>query len=128
AANRFVAGAGTMAHDVGAAARPLHISLMYDGEPLPGGTKRGQGVHTAYEEDMLRQNAADMLARMSKEVRKRGSIVSVPTTGEQAAIQIVRLMQRTFDTIKPIDIVDAFAAGEELWPIFAPRTLKLIAH
>jgi len=37
-------------------------------------------------------------------------------------------MQRTFDTIKPIDIVDAFSAGKELWPIFGAKTVKMMAE
>ena len=36
-------------------------------------------------------------------------------------------MQRTFGTIKPIDIVNAFADGKELWPIFDKATVKVMA-
>jgi len=125
-ANRFVAAAGIMAHYVGDACQPLHISHLFNGEPGPSGT-RGKGVHTAYEEDMLRQNAVDLLAQMETALKKSGASVTAPTSGKQAAVQIVRLMQRTFTTIKPIDIVNAFASGTDLWATFDKRTVKVMA-
>jgi len=126
-ANRFIAAAGIMAHYVGDACQPLHISYLFNGEPMPNGTKRGEGVHSAYEEDMLRQNAVDVLTGIRKELEKSGSGITVPVTGQQAAVQIVKLMQRTFATIKPIDIVNAFADAKDLWPLFGPQTLRVMA-
>jgi hypothetical protein len=116
-----------MAHYVGDACQPLHISRLFNGEPMPDGTKRGEGVHSVYEEDMLRQNAVDLLQQIAKELEKAGPAISVPMTGQQVAVQVVRLMQRTFGTIKPIDIVNAFADGKELWPIFNQATVKVMA-
>jgi hypothetical protein len=95
-ADRFVAAAGIMAHYVGDACQPLHISHLFNGEPMPNGTKRGEGVHSAYEEDMLRQNAADVLTGIRNELQKSAPAIPTPVTGKQAAVQIVRLMQRTF--------------------------------
>ncbi|HXT68460.1 MAG TPA: hypothetical protein VN700_01800 [Vicinamibacterales bacterium] len=126
-ANRFVAAAGIMAHYVGDACQPLHISHMFNGLTLPNGEKRGDGVHSAYEEDMLRQNAVDVLQMMENELKKAGAAIKVPKTGHDAAVQIVKLMQRTFSTIKPVDIVDAFADGKDLWPLFGTKTVKVMA-
>ena len=57
---------------------------------MPDGTKRGEGVHSAYKEDMLRQNAVDLLKQIAKELKKAGPAISVPTTGKQVAVQVVR--------------------------------------
>src|SRR5262249_49437543 len=73
------------------------------------------------------QNAADVLTGIRKELEKSGSGITVPVTGQQAAVQIVKLMQRTFATIKPIDIVNAFADAKDLWPLFGPQTLRVMA-
>jgi hypothetical protein len=35
-------------------------------------------------------------------------------------------MQRTFKTISPRDIVDAFNRGDDLWPLFNVRTVKVM--
>ena len=70
--NRYVCAAGVMAHYVGDACQPLHISHLHDGEPQGAGKPaRGKGVHSEYQEKMLRQHALDMLEDMKKEVRKR---------------------------------------------------------
>jgi hypothetical protein len=39
----------------------------------------------------------------------------------------VELMRRTFAAIQPKDIVDAHAAGKELWPLFGSDTVGVIA-
>jgi hypothetical protein len=122
-----VAAAGIMAHYVGDACQPLHISHMFNGLILPNGQTRGDGVHSVYEEDMLRQNAVEVLQLMESELKKAGADIKIPKTGHDAAVQIVKLMQRTFSTIKPIDIVDAFADGKELWPLFGTKTVKVMA-
>jgi hypothetical protein len=65
---RFVCAAGVLAHYIGDACQPLHISYLHDGDPLQKVTytfkkgKRegeqeerpfGQGVHSAYEDAMI---------------------------------------------------------------------------
>ena len=126
-ADRYVCAAGVLAHYVGDACQPLHCSYLHDGEPQPDGTVRGKGVHTAYEEDMLRQHAPEMLEAMKKAVKKKGPSIKVPADGHAAAVQTVRLMQRTFAAIKPMEIVDAFAANEDLWSRFGSRTVTILA-
>jgi hypothetical protein len=126
-ASRFVAAAGIMAHYVGDACQPLHISYLFNGEPLLAAPSEARACHSAYEEDMLRQNASDMLTQLGQELQKSAPAISVPTTGKGAAVQTVRLMQRTFGLIKPQDIVDAFANGNDLWAMFDKRTVKVLA-
>ena len=124
---RFVAAAGICAHYVGDACQPLHLSFMFNGEPNANGKgKRGEGVHSGYEDKMLRQNSVGLLSLLTAKL-KSVKTVDPPTTGKEAAVRVVELMRRTFAAIKPIDVVDAFAGGEDLWPLFKTGTVKNMA-
>jgi hypothetical protein len=126
-ATRYVCAAGILAHYVGDACQPLHISYLHDGEPQGAGKPaRGKGVHTAYEETMLRQNAPALLTAMKQALQRGASAARTPPTGQAAAVEVARLMQRTFKAIKPIDIVDAFDAGEDLWNRFGTATVEVM--
>lgn len=124
---RFVGAAGICAHYVGDACQPLHLSHMYNGEPNPNGKgKRGEGVHTAYEDTMLRQNAVDLFGLLTKKI-KASKKVKPPKSGKEAAVRTVELMRRTFTAIQPINIVDAYAGGEDMWPKFKDKTATVMA-
>lgn len=125
--SRFVAAAGICAHYVGDACQPLHISHMFNGEPNADGTgKRGEGVHSAYEDAMLRQNSVELLNLLTERLKKPPKI-KTPKSGKEAAVRTTELMSKTFATIQPIDIVNAFADGQELWPLFKDGTVDVIA-
>lgn len=125
--DRYVCSAGVCAHYVGDACQALHISYMFNGEPQPHGKKRGEGVHSAYEDKMLRQNSVELLNRLQAELKNPGSSVKPPTTGKEAAQRVIDLMRSTFQLIKPKDIVDAFADGRDLWQEFGDATVKVMA-
>ena len=127
-ATRFVAAAGILAHYVGDACQPLHLSFMYNGIPQGMGQPvLGKGVHSAYEEDMLRQNAPALLAELQAQLGTSGATIHTPGTGHAAAVEVVRLMQRTFGRIKPIDIVNAFVDQKDLWAEFHTKTVACMA-
>jgi hypothetical protein len=126
--DRFVCAAGICAHYVGDACQALHISYMYNGEPSADGkSKRGEGVHTAYEDTMLRKNSVELLNLLQVELKNTKLSVTAPTSGKAAAVRVVELMRRTFKAIKPLDIVNAFTDGKDLWPLFKDDTVKVIA-
>jgi hypothetical protein len=124
---RFVCAAGICSHYVGDACQPLHISYLHDGEPgKPGQSARGKGVHTAYEDKMLRQNSVELLAMIKKKLQGRAKL-KPPTTGQEAANLTVALMQRTFATLKPQEIVDGYVDGKDLWREFGQATIQVMA-
>jgi hypothetical protein len=125
-ATRFVAAAGILAHYVGDACQPLHCSFLHHGD-RPGLTdSSGDDVHTAYEESMLRKNAVEFLTMMTNAAANPGPQITAPASGQEAAQATVALMQRTFKTISPREIVDAFNDSKELWPLFGVRTVKVM--
>jgi len=125
---RYVCAAGVCAHYVGDACQPLHLSRFHDGEPAGGGKPaRGKGVHSEYEDKMLRQNSVTLLDLLKTELGKKQSSSKPPRNGHEAAVLTVGLMRRTFKTIQPMNIVNAFVESKNLWDEFGTKTVKVMA-
>jgi S1/P1 Nuclease len=126
----FVAAAGVLAHYVGDACQPLHLSYMFNGEPTVDAdghkTRRGVGVHHAYEAQMFNSFVADLWQGIQDELEPIPS--STIKTGRAAAVATVRLMQETFALIKPRDLVDAFVKNRNLWELFGDLTKETMAN
>jgi len=134
----FVCAAGIVSHYIGDACQPLHISYLHDGDPNhpdSNGDPLGSGVHTAYEDTMVNTYTEELLQRVNgnaQNIQVFGKI----DDGHDAAFQTVRLMQDTFDIIKPIDILRAFApiaseskneVADTLWKQFGDDTVKVMS-
>lgn len=130
--NEFVAAAGVLAHYVGDACQPLHISYMFNGIPpeTHGGKKIGDGVHEAYEAVMLNTHIGDIRGKLQDLIATTGSWTANPDVqnGRDAAGEVLHLMQDTFDLLPPKDIVNAFANGKDLWPLFGDKTVKTLGN
>ncbi|HSO32329.1 MAG TPA: hypothetical protein VLT33_07435, partial [Labilithrix sp.] len=100
---RFVCAAGVLAHYVGDACQPLHVSQYHDGDPETG---EGEGVHSAYETKMLDQHAVDLIALVNPGVSKQ-KLVEVDS-GRSAAVEVVKLMTRSIEAIPPLDLVKVY--------------------
>jgi len=124
---RFVAAAGVVAHYVGDACQPLHISFMFNGDPgrARDGVAFGKGVHAAYESAMVNAHAPEILAGVSEGLQG-ATPEPLISGGQAAAVATVDLMSRTFANLHPKDIVDAYAAGRDLWKHFGPATLATL--
>jgi hypothetical protein len=120
---RFVAAAGVCAHYVGDACQPLHCSYLHDG--YPDGS--GAGVHSAYEDTMLKQHAPELLGLLQDALKEPAAAIPAPKTGFDAAVATVDLMRRTFHQIQPADLVDAFIKNKDLWKLFGKDTVEVIA-
>ncbi|MFN7981103.1 MAG: hypothetical protein U0Q11_04535 [Vicinamibacterales bacterium] len=146
-AAEFVCAAGVLTHYIGDACQPLHISFLHDGDPRrpvdytyskgkkAGTTERralGQGVHSMYEDDMV--NAKRDIILKALATTPQVAKTELVTSGFGAAKAVIALMRRTFTTIPPIDIVNAFAALEVggqaganiMWEQFGDRTMQVM--
>jgi hypothetical protein len=132
---KFVCAAGILSHYVGDACQPLHISYMFNGKPGSDGYVAGQGVHAAYEDNMVDYHVAEIMAGTDNALKKAKAIPTI-TGGHQAAVATVELMQRTFDTIAPSQIVDEFVQlsgrapreiADGLWEKFGDDTIQIMA-
>ena len=117
----FLCTAGVLAHYVGDACQPMHISREFDTDPA--------GAHHAYEATMVSTNRP-AIARgvdgLAHDVH--GGIHS----GSDAARATVALMQKTFDNLDPAKIISAYLAAkhdrldpaQQLWQLFDQPTIK----
>jgi len=145
-AKRFVCAAGVLAHYVGDACQPLHVSYLHDGDPLRPQqvqhTSHGQpvvkteaygaGVHSAYEDDMvgLPTSRAAILAALAK--TPKVAKAELLADGKAAAVATVKLMRTTIGRLPPMDIVEAYVAHtsadgpmpDYLWKQFGAATIK----
>lgn len=149
-AAQFVCAGGVLAHYLGDACQPLHISYLHDGDPLraytytfqsgkhAGETEKrplGMGVHSAYEDTMINHHRKDILGGLAKAGPvKKDDLV---TNGFEAAKATIALMRRTFSAIPPMDIVNAYVAtgggqsaavSDALWAKFRKPTLAVMTE
>jgi hypothetical protein len=135
----FVAAAGVMAHYSGDSCQPLHISYKYNGDPdrkdPATGEIYGHEVHSAYESDMLRSHAPEMLARLNSELGispgKLGShgFTDFCKSGHDAAVATVDVMRTAFETISVDAIIDTYVRDKtRLWELFGGKTVQLLAE
>ena len=112
-----------LTHYIGDACQPLHISYLHDGDPeraftytftkgkKAGQTEErplGQGVHSAYEDEMVNANRDLILTGLLQTPTvKKAELVA---NGFEAAKAVIAMMRATFTKIPPMDIVNAFVA------------------
>jgi len=136
---RFVGAAGVLAHYVGDACQPLHISYMFDGDPaetVPAEDHNGKeiqvprakGVHSAYETKMLNSHVVELIEKLNK--RLESAALQKPKAvagGHAAAVAVVKLMDRTFQDLMPPQIIKVFNDEADLWTKFGDKTVDLMA-
>ncbi|MGY3586020.1 hypothetical protein ACVIGB_004920 [Bradyrhizobium sp. USDA 4341] len=104
----FVCAAGIVAHYIGDACQPLHISQFHHGLDL--NDKAHAKVHSVYETTMIGRHGKDLI-KMIPDARTSdvAEIVAGGTpTGRDAAVAVVALMQRTVKRLPPMTIVNLF--------------------
>ena len=146
----FVCAAGIVSHYVGDACQPLHISYLFNGDPdrpvqamvrdpkthqqVEGTVSYGTGVHSAYEDDMIDYHTPEVLQGI-KEGLAAAQPLPLVTSNHDAAVAVVQLMQRTFHTIQPMDIVEAFVVvadqkpkprAQAMWDQFGKATVQVM--
>ncbi|MFN7972988.1 MAG: hypothetical protein U0166_11665 [Acidobacteriota bacterium] len=139
----FVCAAGVLAHYIGDACQPLHISYLHDGDPEQAVTRTvhhhdgteeevkeplGIGVHAAYEDDMVNAHRQEILAGLDK----TPVVDTAISNGKEAALRTVALMASTHKRLPPRRIVDAFLEFDGnkadrpafLWKRFGAKTIR----
>ena len=135
----FVAAAGVMAHYEGDSCQPLHISYKFNGDPdrkdPATGEIFGHEVHSAYESDMLRSHAPEMLARLNTLLGiapgRLGShgFRKLCQSGHDAAVATVDVMRTAFETISVDAIIETYVRDKsQMWSEFGDKTVELLAE
>lgn len=125
--DEYVCAAGILAHYVGDACQPLHGSVLADG--FEDGT--GEGVHSVYETTMVDHQAPALLDGLQTKLPNTARPGFV-TSGWEAAVATVELMDRAARNVDPKKLVKAYAATDggkskavtsELWTKFGKGTV-----
>jgi hypothetical protein len=107
----FVCAAGIVAHYIGDACQPLHISQFHHG--LDPTDKAHAKVHSIYETTMIGRHGKDLIKMIPAATTSKVAEI-VPDGkpgGRDAAAAVVALMQRTVKRLAPMTIVDLFNAN-----------------
>ena len=141
---RFICAAGVLAHYIGDACQPLHISYLHDGDPEQPTTRTvhhrdgttgevndplGKGVHSAYEDEMVNAFREQILGGL-KQAPKKAKKTEYVANGFEAAQRTIGLMRATFNAIPPVKIVQTFVGlgkgkrgrAEAMWGAFGDNT------
>lgn len=127
---RFLCVGGLMAHYVGDACQPLHVSRFHHG--VHKDDEEEAGVHSAYETNMLNSHAVEMIAGIAKARKKMNGPKPVIGGGQAAAVATVELMRRTIDRLDPLEIVNFFnhhpgrGRLDKMWDEFGERTSECL--
>jgi hypothetical protein len=100
----FLCAAGVMAHYVGDACQPLHVSHLHHGRP---GHPEEEDVHAVYETRMLDRFAADIIGAVNQELTNRVAKANVKG-GKEAALSVVSLMRNTVKQLPPLRIIEVY--------------------
>lgn len=148
---KFVCAAGILSHYIGDSCQPLHISYLFNGDPdhtiagtirdkktgkkKEGQVPRGHGVHAIYEDNMIDRHIPEIIKGIDSYL-SRNSSPSPIEGGHAAAVTVVELMQKTFDTISPKKIINEFIKVEEdkpaaqadaMWKVLGKDTIRVMA-
>jgi hypothetical protein len=124
----YIALAGTMAHYVGDACQPLHVSRFHHGRP---GHPEDSNVHGDYETKMLDRFAAELVDKVNTAIGARRVTAHI-AGGDAAAALVVDLMDRTIQRLSPEVVVNAWIATKghnhisDLWNLVGDDTAACI--
>jgi hypothetical protein len=123
---RALFAAGVMAHYVGDACQPLHVSHLHHGQdPDTEGD-----VHSDYETRMVGSRRRLIITGLSARLRSASPMPTV-SDHQEAARAVVALMQRTVDRLPPETVLetwrdtDGHVAG--MWDALGKRTMDRMA-
>jgi hypothetical protein len=124
---RFVCAAGVLAHYVGDACQPLHVSRLHHGRP---GHPEEEDVHSFYETRMLDRFAPELVTLVNervKDLKVDGN--DLFQGGAAAADRVVRLMLDTIRTLPPEVVVETWVATKgpkhtrDMWKALGSETV-----
>jgi len=130
---KFLCAAGCLAHYVGDACQPLHVSRLHHGNPPLHKCNVPYHVHDVYETAMLNEHAPDIVDGVAA-LLKNKPVKSTFSSGWGAAVRVIDLMRTTVTKLPPADIVDVYNKGtspsdrlDRLWTKFGQKTIEIMA-
>lgn len=126
--SEFLTAGGTMAHYVGDACQPLHISWLHH-----GADPSESAVHSDYETRLIDVKAADLFAGVDAKGSRVGDRELIGSDGKEAAKLVLMLMKATVDRLPPSEVVEVWRQAKGrgkwtfMWNELGSRTIENIA-
>lgn len=124
----FLVAGGTMAHYVGDACQPLHISYLHHGADASE-----SAVHSDYETTLIDRKSEELFKGVDA-IKKKVTVAElIDANGKSAAKLVLRLMKATVNRLPPEDVLQAWrdykgrGKYDRMWKDLGPRTIKNIA-
>lgn len=127
---RYIGAAGVLAHYIGDACQPLHVSRLHHGRPGHPGEAE---VHSVYETNMLDRFRVEVIAGINQKLNGL-AITTSYAGGDAAADASVQLMDYTTEVLPPIDVIKAYndGAGQDrtkfMWGVLKDRTIECMSE
>jgi hypothetical protein len=126
--DEFLVAGGTMAHYVGDACQPLHISFLHHGaDPSEA------GVHSDYETLMIDRKASELFAGVDAIDKKVLPGELIGANGKDAARFVLQLMKSTVDLLAPEEVLNVWRTAkghgkfDRMWDALGDRTIQTVA-
>ena len=126
--DEFLVAGGTMAHYVGDACQPLHISYLHH-----GAKPSESAVHSDYETLLIDRKASELFTGVDAIDKKVKPAELIGPNGKDAAKFVLELMKSTVDLLPPEEILDVWRTArgrgkfDVLWGALGDRTIQCIA-
>jgi hypothetical protein len=127
--DKFICAGGTMAHYVGDACQPLHISHLHHGR-----NASEKNVHSDYETQMVDRKLQPLFDGVNAAAQRVKSTQLVNGSGKNAAIAVVKLMAKVHENLPPEEICISFAENigkrkkyDNMWEDLGTKTIENIA-
>lgn len=125
----FLVAGGTMAHYVGDACQPLHISYLHH-----GANPSESRVHSDYETALIdRKAGAELFPGVDAINKKVAANEIIGANGKEAAKLVLHLMKATVDLLPPEEVLEAWRTAkgqgkyDRMWDALGDRTITNIA-
>ena len=126
--DEFLVAGGTMAHYVGDACQPLHISFLHH-----GADPSESGVHSDYETALIDKKQEDLFKGVNAIKTKVAAAELIGPEGKAAAKRVLELMKEISDRLSPTDILNVWRREkgrgkyDRMWTALGPKTILNIA-
>jgi len=127
----FICVGGTVAHYLGDASQPLHVSYLHHGHP---GIDAEEKVHSVYETSMLDKYMEELITGVNKKYDTPQTYTTYDT-GKEAASAVIKLMRKVVTHIlSPEKIIDVYneTGGkgriDNMWLKLKDKTISCIAE
>jgi hypothetical protein len=126
--DEFLVAGGTMAHYVGDACQPLHISFLHHGaDPSEA------GVHADYETKLIDRKAQELFDGVDAINQKVTPGELIGANGKDAAKFVLQLMKSTVDLLSPEEVLEVWRNSkgqgkfDRMWNALGEPTIQTIA-